>query len=280
MMTKVTKWIVMASMIVGILMLVNCQFEEIVQPETATAGEQISVSLTISTSDSDANPKYGILGIMVPTDWTVNAVTYDGDFGQGTTHFLHPDSADSYPSAQDYWTDSLEFYFPTAGNMQWVVYESDESFSWTEKSYIDVTIDMTVGMVNGDYDLGYFFSEGALDFTSADYYVDSLGNTTTVTGGTAVDNKVPVINEFKLAQNFPNPFNPTTNIQFEIAEKSFVTLTVFDLMGHEMSKLVNDYREAGSYNVTLDGSNLTSGIYFYKLQAGNLTKTMKMVLSK
>jgi len=277
---SVTKSFVFFVILIGLLMQNGCNFEEIDQPETATAGEEITVSLTLSTSDEDANPKWGILGMMLPTDWIVNSVTYDGDFGQGTCHFLHPDSADKYPSAQDYWTDSLEFYFPTAANMQWVVYESDSSFIWTEISYIDVTIDMTVGMANGDYNLGYFFTEGAWDFTSSSYYTDSLGNAITVTGGNAVDDEVPMVNGFKLSQNFPNPFNPTTNIQFEIPENSFVTLSVFDMMGHEVAKLVDDYRGAGSYNVTLDGSNLASGIYFYKLQTDKFSQTMKMVLSK
>ncbi len=279
-MMNVTKLFVMGSLMVGLLMLANCKFEEIDQPETATAGEQIEVFLTLSTSDSDANAKYGILAMLLPVDWTVDGVNYDGDFGQGTTHFLHPDSADSYPSNQDFWADSLELYFPTEENMHWVVYESDEAYSWAEVSYIDVVIDMTVGNTNGSYDLGYLWTEASLELNDPEYYADSLGHTITVTGGTGVTEEIPVVNEFNLSQNYPNPFNPETNIEFTLAEKSFVTLTVYDLLGNPISILVNNIREAGIHKTKFNGSHLPSGIYLYKLQVGEMAKTLKMVLSK
>jgi len=281
---SITKSFVFFVIVIGLLVQSGCNFEEIDQPETASAGEQITITLTILTSSEDANVKWGLLGLMIPDDWTVDAVYYTGDFGSGGTHFLHSDSADNYPSVWDIgWADSIEALIPSEENMHWEVYESDDGFTWSVESYIDATILMTVGNNNGSYDLGYLFTEGAMqlnDFTYGAQYTDSLGNTITVTGGTAIDNEVNMASVFQLSQNFPNPFNPTTNIQYEIPENSFVTLSVFDLMGHEVTKLVNDYREAGSYNTTLDGTNLSSGIYFYKLQAGNLTKTMKMVLSK
>jgi len=279
-MMKVTKWIVLISMIFGILMLANCQFEEIDQPETVTAGEQIEIFLTLSTGDEDANPKYGILAMILPTDWRVDGVNYEGDFGQGTTHFLHPDSADSYPSVQDFWADSLELYFPTEENMHWVVYESDESYSWTEVSYVDVAIDITVGNTNGSYDIGYLWTEASLELNDPMYYADTLGNTITVTGGTDVNPETPVVKEFKLSQNYPNPFNPSTNIQFTLAKKSFVTLSVYDLLGNSIGTLVNDVKEAGIHKTSFDGSHLSSGIYLYKLQAGDMVETLKMVLSK
>jgi len=281
---KVTKLVVFAVAMIGLLTLGSCNFEEIVQPATATAGQQITVNLTVSTEDSDANKKWGLLGLFIPNDWVVDTVYYEGDLGEGGAHFLHPDSADNYASNWDYhWGDSMNTYIASVEGMRWEVWESDSGTAYTSKSYIDITVEMTVGNTNGTFDIGYLFTDGATelsDLSWGEQYCDSLGNAITVTGGTAINNEVPMVNEFKLSQNFPNPFNPTTNIQFEIPENAFVTMSVFDLMGHEVSRLVNDYREAGSYNVTLDGSNLSSGIYFYKLQAGGLTKTMKMVLSK
>ncbi len=85
---------------------------------------------------------------------------------------------------------------------------------------------------------------------------------------------------FVLYQNYPNPFNPVTNLKFEIPGSGFVTLKVYDILGNEAATLVNEKKSAGSYQVTFDGSNLASGIYFYKLEAGNFTETKRMVLIK
>lgn len=85
-------------------------------------------------------------------------------------------------------------------------------------------------------------------------------------------------NDFALRQNYPNPFNPSTTIEFVIPEKSNVTLTVFNSIGEEVSTLINDKKEAGSYVVNFDATGFTSGIYYYKLQADNFVQTRKMIL--
>ncbi|MBK7500346.1 MAG: T9SS type A sorting domain-containing protein [Ignavibacteriales bacterium] len=86
--------------------------------------------------------------------------------------------------------------------------------------------------------------------------------------------------EFLLQQNYPNPFNPSTSIQYAISSMQFVTLKVYDLLGREVATLVNEEKTIGSYEVEFYGNNLTSGIYFYKLQAGSFVETKKMVLIK
>jgi hypothetical protein len=85
---------------------------------------------------------------------------------------------------------------------------------------------------------------------------------------------------YQLAQNYPNPFNPSTTLQFQVPQKSFVSLKVFDLLGRELASLVNEERQAGIYRVTWDASKLPSGVYFYRLQAGNFVETKKMVFAK
>ena len=85
---------------------------------------------------------------------------------------------------------------------------------------------------------------------------------------------------FNLSQNYPNPFNPVTNIKFAVASRQFVSLKVFDLLGKEITTLVNEEKPAGSYQVTWNGSNLPSGIYFYQLKAGSFLSTKKMTLLK
>jgi len=86
--------------------------------------------------------------------------------------------------------------------------------------------------------------------------------------------------EYRLGQNYPNPFNPTTSIQYAISSRQFVTLKVYDVLGNEVAILVNEEKQVGSYEIEFDGSVLTSGIYFYKLQTGDFVETKKMVLMK
>jgi hypothetical protein len=87
-------------------------------------------------------------------------------------------------------------------------------------------------------------------------------------------------NSFNLAQNYPNPFNPTTKISWQSPVSSHQTLKVYDVLGNEVATLVNEFREAGSYEVVFNASSLASGIYFYKLQAGSFVETKKMILMK
>ena len=97
------------------------------------------------------------------------------------------------------------------------------------------------------------------------------------------DNKFVTINipkEFKLSQNYPNPFNPVTNIKYNIPKDVMVSIKVYDITGREISKLVNEYKKAGYYNVTFNGGNLASGIYYYRIQAGDFVQIKKMVLIK
>lgn len=85
---------------------------------------------------------------------------------------------------------------------------------------------------------------------------------------------------FELKQNYPNPFNPETKIEYSVPVNGLVTVKVFDVMGREVSVLVNEYKNSGSYSVSFNGSGLTSGIYFLKMRAGEFEKTRVMSLIK
>ncbi|HAX48411.1 MAG TPA: hypothetical protein DCX92_05450, partial [Bacteroidetes bacterium] len=86
---------------------------------------------------------------------------------------------------------------------------------------------------------------------------------------------------FALAQNYPNPFNPTTEIKFELPQNTFVTLKVYNAVGQVVAELVNnEYKNAGRYSVSFDGTKLASGIYFYSIEAGLYKDVKKMVLIK
>jgi len=105
-----------------------------------------------------------------------------------------------------------------------------------------------------------------------------LGDTTF---NITVDTVFPITKYgYSLSQNYPNPFNPTTKIKYQVPHTGFVTLKIYDLLGREIATLINEGKPAGSYEVEFDGSGLTSGIYFYKLQAENYTGVKKMVLMK
>jgi hypothetical protein len=105
------------------------------------------------------------------------------------------------------------------------------------------------------------------------------------------NNHSEIPGNFKLNQNYPNPFNPTTKIKYQISNNPlsrgvgiargvFTTLKIFYITGREVAILVNEQLESGTYEVTFDGSNLPSGIYFYKLQAGDFSDSKKMLMIK
>jgi len=85
---------------------------------------------------------------------------------------------------------------------------------------------------------------------------------------------------FMLGQNYPNPFNPATTFKYEVPKACFVTIKVYNILGNEVAALVNEEKARGIYNVKFNGVNLSSGIYFYNMHAGNFTETKKMILMK
>ncbi len=93
-----------------------------------------------------------------------------------------------------------------------------------------------------------------------------------------VEDRAIFPNKFLLSQNYPNPFNPSTTIRFELPKESFVTMKVYNVLGQEVTTLVNEKREAGRYEVEYNASGLTSGVYFYRLQAGKFIETNKLML--
>ncbi len=98
--------------------------------------------------------------------------------------------------------------------------------------------------------------------------------------GTSVQYKPLTASTYSLEQNFPNPFNPTTTISFTIPTTSNVSLNVFNILGREVATLINETKIAGNYSINFNASDLSSGVYFYKLTTGNFTSTKKFILMK
>lgn len=88
------------------------------------------------------------------------------------------------------------------------------------------------------------------------------------------------LNTYNLDQNFPNPFNPSTEIKFQIPQPGIITLKVYDILGNEVRTILNEYKEKGEYSLTFEASNLASGVYLYQLKAGSYIQTRKMIFIK
>jgi len=118
---------------------------------------------------------------------------------------------------------------------------------------------------------------------SGTYFIDSIV-TVNIFGdkATAIDvSRGTLPKTFELSQNYPNPFNPSTVIRYEVSVMSKVTLKVYDILGREIAVLVNEEKTAGTYEAIFNASNLSSGVYFYRLQTDNgFAETKKMVLLK
>ena len=106
----------------------------------------------------------------------------------------------------------------------------------------------------------------------------ALDNGTTISGIQEIGGSLP--GDYKLQQNYPNPFNPTTIISYKLPLSSLVTIKVYDVLGREVQTLVNERQNAGDHSVTFSAGNLSSGVYFYRLQAGTYHDTKKLLLLK
>jgi photosystem II stability/assembly factor-like uncharacterized protein len=126
-----------------------------------------------------------------------------------------------------------------------------------------------------------FFHSGNVVYgyaVSSNGNVIKLADTLGILTGISSHNNIP--DEYSLSQNYPNPFNPVTNIKYSIPVNSFVKLSVFDVLGREVSTPVNEYKHAGNYELSFSSDELGSGVYYYRIEAANFTDTKKMILIK
>ena len=135
----------------------------------------------------------------------------------------------------------------------------------------------------------YYFQIGGNSLVASYYVVPTLPDGYTGPNSNVVSSNVLlyknqsteiVTNKFNLSQNYPNPFNPSTTISWQSPVSGHQTLKVYDVLGNEVATLVSEFRNAGNYEVDFDASKLSSGVYFYKLQAVDFVQTKKMLLMK
>jgi len=149
---------------------------------------------------------------------------------------------------------------------------------------------------NYDYTIGKHFIADAKDFTTTGslYVYNSSGSleNTFATGiaprrvvlnsssSVSVRQISEVVSGFKLYQNYPNPFNPSTVVKFSLPKTDFVNLIVYDITGKEVSKLLNEIKKAGTYEITFSGEKLSSGVYFYRISTSSYSDIKRMILVK
>ncbi|MCK9424432.1 MAG: T9SS type A sorting domain-containing protein [Ignavibacteriaceae bacterium] len=185
--------------------------------------------------------------------------------------------------------DTLELYRYHEGNNPDVIYEGNDIKYFDNQilnrkiyrfpnslSYSSYSMTKGIGLdsLAAGFDLGYtnWWLKGCVISGKV------MGDTSLVVGLKNENNDAPT--EFSLAQNYPNPFNPETIISYQLAVTSKVSLKVYDILGNEVAILVNEEKPAGKYLVKFKGSNLASGVYFYKLTAGDFSQSKKFVLIK
>ncbi|MDP2038120.1 MAG: carboxypeptidase regulatory-like domain-containing protein, partial [Ignavibacteria bacterium] len=161
--------------------------------------------------------------------------------------------------------------------------ECSFAVSETDGSY--EIADLGVGVYNISADkIGFTSastSNAVIDYAKSVFNV-SVDLTMPKNSTTDVDNQAEIPTGFSLSQNYPNPFNPETTISYKIKEASYVSLKVYDVLGNEVATLVNEFKQAGTYNCQLriENGELPSGMYLYRLTAGYYTQTKKMILLK
>jgi hypothetical protein len=142
--------------------------------------------------------------------------------------------------------------------------------------YRDVNINL-----NGSNYIYYFVKA----YNSASNNYSPRTNIVNTRGGIYKENtesnlEAEIITDYSLNPNYPNPFNPSTNITYQLPKKGHVVLKIYNTLGKEVSELVNETKEEGTYSVTFNGENLPSGLYFYKIQIGEFVEVKKMLLLK
>jgi len=214
-------------------------------------------------------------------------------------NILFIDSTKGFSFGYNAPSSSAEIYLTKDGGKNWDIIKEIKHTIFNRIKFIN----KNKGWLIGDFGIIYGTSDGG------DNWEDQFSNThlnlygidfidendgwavgwygtilhTTNGGVTSVDNKenfngTPT--NFLLYQNYPNPFNPSTTISYSIPKGSFVILTIYDVLGREVKTLVNKFQTKGKYNVTFNASNLTSGVYIYRIKAGNFAATKKLILMR
>ncbi len=168
---------------------------------------------------------------------------------------------------------------PDASFGEWTFSTKADGTDWVKADDLSNAIAETFASTTFEEGDEVSFLQGAMHFSFSEYKLIPivLSDVGEILGTDAEDGLVA---RFSLDQNYPNPFNPSTQIDYSIAQSGAVTLDVFDMLGRKVATLVDEQQAAGSYSVAFDGTGLASGLYLYRLSAGDNVSTRTMVLIK
>jgi hypothetical protein len=283
-MKSYNKFLALPLIMVLSLFLSGCLIEEVEQPSSVAAGGIFTSTITISDMNAEqTNAHKGVLAILVPEDWSFIDGTYDTPMGTG---ILELDA-----TTPPVWGDVDTVFNPTPG-MKWINLLSDTGYLHAANLIYEATVNLQVGTTTGTFPIGYLVTVNTMDMLVFlnDQDIDqptagadtSMNHMVTVTEPVGVREEVlqGIPSSYDMSQNYPNPFNPSTTIKFAVVEGTDVQLSVYDASGKEVKQLVNGFRQAGNYSVTFDASDLSSGIYYYRILMNGFISTNKMVLLK
>jgi photosystem II stability/assembly factor-like uncharacterized protein len=176
--------------------------------------------------------------------------------GLYSIYFINPNTG--WAVGDYYAATNTSTYYTTNGGTNWVNTNGIVSSGRLNRVKIN---NSPVGYVAGQY--------------QTVYRTTNAGGLTGISGN---PESTPL--NYSLSQNYPNPFNPVTKINFALPKQGLVTLRIYDILGREVRTLVNEIKSAGNYSVDFNGSNIASGIYFYKLESNSFTSIKRMILIK
>jgi photosystem II stability/assembly factor-like uncharacterized protein len=245
---------------------------------TSDSGIFVSIDKGASWSHADSGiPHYTpvlALGSMRAHSTTEGCILFAGTNGGGVFRSRDNGQTWTHPGSLGRYFDQFVRSIKVVGRSVFVGTEagtlvsSDEGDSWT-----DIQDGLNYGVVGALAESGGYLFAG-----SAGDGVWRRPLTEVISSVSQVRSELP--NEFSLQQNYPNPFNPSATVRYELPKASMVRLSVYDILGREVAVLVDEMKNAGTYVVRFDGSNLASGVYFYRIQAGGFTKARRLLLLK
>jgi hypothetical protein len=283
-MQKVNKNILLC--IVSLLLLIaflgntcNTAVDEVDQPETVNTGETFTITIVASDSSGpEVNPHKGMLGILVSDDWSFISGEYEFTTatinGSGSMYEIEADD-------EDYLADHPSMVLEAPEGMKWMLLLSEAGATWEDAQiWVEYVIDLQAGETSGEFELAYYVTKNTMELIEWGGYALSEGHTIIVIEPTGVKESVlpGIPDEFALEQNYPNPFNPSTVIRYAVRERTEIDLSVFDVTGRKITTLVSGMADAGNYEITFSANNLPSGVYLYRLQAGDFSDIQRMVL--
>jgi len=248
---------------------------------------------------SFGNPKMILRSLdeITAADWTLprsNFVLKSPD--SGVTVEATSDVTPSWAATTDYDgnTVSYEWVLYTADSTEFVAVPSNNDGADTEVTLTAAVIDqllVSAGVADGEsIELlwNVRVNDGVDTVAVSDAYdvatnsFNTVYRTITLTNSASVNNELVtgLPEKFDLKPNYPNPFNPSTQIAFDLPESADVRLTVFDVLGRQVATLINQPMKAGTHTVSFDAQRLASGVYIYRLEAGSFTMTRNMMLIK